>query len=308
MNKFLDFFSKKVNLKLIIFSVVFSVYFLFSLLMVTPGVGLESSRFINSIEKQISKVMPKGVYVVDGTDPTYDVVMESVIKKSYSADAISTLNSYEDSNYKTKKQEYQDFANRWYENKWSEVKTNKQDVDLYELGLDLIEFDKAVSTEFLSYGFVHAGIQWMFNSNGLNEIFSKDIRNDLLRNQTIINQELYDSKLNASESGISGIEVYDSLGTLLINNKVWYLNKQIESLKSGLNTFGHSIFKDKSLNASNMPKTSVTADELYTPHFTETLDNLRAGVILFFIFLIVVLPSYTYILTMLIINKKKGNR
>ncbi|AKU79777.1 hypothetical protein [Spiroplasma turonicum] len=306
MQKFLTFFTVKNKLKLIIFSVVFSVYFLFSLLMVTPGVGVESLRFIKSIENQISKVMPKGVYVVDGQDPSYETIMETVIKKAYSADAVSTLNSYETENYNQKKEDYTNFANKWYESRWSKVKENKGDIDLYDLGIDLISFDEAVSTEFLSYGYVHAGIAWMFQTNGLNEIFSSSIRNDLLRNQTIVDQDLYDSKMKSSDPGVDGIDIYDSPGTLLINNKIWYLNKQIENIKYGMNVFGHNIFKDKSLNESNMSKTSVTADELYTPHFTETLDNLRVGVILFFILLIVVLPGYILVLTMLLISKKKG--
>ncbi|AKX34182.1 hypothetical protein SLITO_v1c05380 [Spiroplasma litorale] len=308
MKKFLNFYSTKVKLKIIVFSSVFAFYFLLSFLMVSPGVGLESLRFINSIHDQISQVMPKGVYVIDGKDPSFNTVLESVVKKSYSADAISTLNSYETVNYEQRRNEYEKFSNDWFESKWSSYREQQKDIDLFDLGNDLVEFDKAVSTEFLSYGYVHAGIQWMFQPGGLSDIFSSERKEDLLRNQTIIDQYLYESKIKSSDPGIDGINVYDSPGTLLINNKVWYLNKQIENIKYGFNVFGHNIFKDKTLNESKMPKTKVSADELYLPHFTDTLDTLRAGVVFFFILLIVVIPGYTFTITMLIINKKKGNK
>ncbi|QGS52084.1 hypothetical protein [Spiroplasma tabanidicola] len=307
MQKFKDFFTTKVKLKLIIFPIVFSVYFLFSLLMVIPGVGIESLRFINSIHKQIGEVMPKGVFVVDGKDVSYDLVMENVIKKAYTSDSISTLNSYETENYSQKRSDYEKFSNEWYETRWAKVRDEKGDVDLYDLGEDLIKFDKAVSTKFLSFGYVNSGIQWMFKNGGIKEIFSSSIRNDLLRNQTIIDQDVYESKLQASDPGISGIDVSASLGTLLVNNKIWYLNKQIENIKFGMNVMGHNIFKDKTLDESKMPKQKVETSELYVPFFTSTLDNLRAGVVFFLILLIVVIPCFTYTLTMLIINKKRGN-
>ncbi|ASP28322.1 hypothetical protein SCORR_v1c05500 [Spiroplasma corruscae] len=307
MQKFVNFFSEKLKLKWIVISVTFAIYFLFSFLMVTPGVGVESLRFINSIKDQISNVMPKGIYEIDGSDPSYEVVLDTVVKKAYSADAVSTLNSYENEEYAKTRKDYEKFSNDWYENRWGDYKTSHKDIDLYDLGMDLVEFDKAVSTEFLSFGYVNPGIFWMFHSNGLNEIFSTEIRDDLLRNQTVIDQELYNSKINSSSVGIDGTDIYDSLGTLVVNNKVWYLNKQIENIKYGLNIFGHSIFKNKSLNSSNMPKDKVTTDEIYTPHFTETLDNLRAGVIFFFVLLIVVIPGYVFFVTStILINKKKG--
>ncbi|AOG59999.1 hypothetical protein SHELI_v1c00440 [Spiroplasma helicoides] len=306
MKKISDFFSTKVKLKIMIFSIVFGIYFLFSFLMATPGVGIESLRFINSVHNQISQVMPQGVYVIDGKDPAYNTVMENVIKKAYSADAISTLNSYTTKNYEKKRSDYAEFAAKWYENRWGESAKNNQDIDLYDLGVNLIEFDKAVSTEFLSYGYVNPGIGWIFRDGGLKEIFSSHIKEELLRNQTFIDQDLYDSKMETSPVGMEGIDIYSSIGSLLVNNKVWYLNKQIQNIKYGMNIFGHSIFKDKTLNESKMPKTKVEINELYVPHFTEVLDNLRAGSILFFVALATV-PFYAFALTVLLINKKRGN-
>ncbi len=306
--KFKNFLNEKLKLKIIISSSIVCFLFLFSFLMVVPGLGIESKKFINSIEKQIKIIMPKGMYVIDGQDVVYEQVMNTAIKSAYTSDALSTINSYEDSNYAVKKEDYINFSNEWFEKRWGEDIRNQRDVDLYELGMDLIKFDQAVATKFLSYGYVHAGIQWMFKNGGLKEIFSSQFYEQAKRDQTIINQETYDSWMKYEGPGLNGIKVEKSLGTMIVNNKVWFLNRQIENIKFGLNILGHSIFKNKELNENNMSKTKVTFDELSYPFFTETLKVLRAGIIIFFIFLGIVLPIFTTFLTIWIINLKKGNK
>ncbi|WP_339020250.1 hypothetical protein [Spiroplasma endosymbiont of Atherix ibis] len=306
--KFKNFFEQKLKLKIIISSIIASFLFLLSFLMVTPGIGLESQKFINSIEKQIKQIMPKGMYVIDGQDVVYEQVMNSAIKSAYINDALSTLNSYEDKElFVKKKKKYIKFSEKWFEKRWSEDIKNKKDVDLYDLGLDLIEFDKAVATEFLSYAYVHSGIQWMFQSGGLKEAFSSSFYKQVKRDQTIIDQKVYDSWIKSKGPDLEGISIEKSLGTMIINNKIWFLNKQIENIKFGFNILGHSIFKNKELNESNMTKKSVNHEELSYPFFTNTLETFRAGVILLFIFLIVILPTFLTFLTLWIINWKKGN-
>ncbi|AGR42182.1 hypothetical protein [Spiroplasma diminutum] len=304
--KIKNFLYEKIKLKIIISSILVSFLFLFSLLMVTPGLGLESKKFINSIEKQIKEIMPQGKYVVDGNDVTYEQVMNTAIKSAYTSDAISTLNSYEDVNYAISKEAYTNFSNQWFENRWGDDIKNHKDIDLYDLGIDLIKFDQAVATKFLSFGYVNAGIQWMFKSNGLNQIFSSSFYQDAKRNQTIIDQETYDSYMSYEGPGLNGITVKKGLGTLLVNNKVWFLNRQIENIKFGFNIMGHSIFKDKSQNENNMAKSKVTYEDLSYPFFTNTLTVLRIGIVLFFIFIILVLPIYITFLSLWILNSKKG--
>ena len=306
--KLKEFFSIKSKLKLIIFSVISSLVFLLSILMTVPGVGLEAKRFIDSIEKQIKEVMPQGVYVIEASDPTYEAVMNSVIKSAYSSDAVSTLNSYQETNYQQKKEAYIKFSDDWFNKRWSSVIEKKQDVDLYDLGMDLVQFDQAVSTEFLSYGYVHSGIQWFFQNGGIKDIFSKERFDDLKRNQTSIDQETYNSYMDNTPPGTEGITINQSIGTLLVNNKVWFLNLQIENIKYGFSIFGHSIFKNKELKETNMPKKFVTKDELYTPFFTNNLEVLRSGIIMFFIYIIFILPISAYAITMLAINLKKGSK
>ncbi|AUB31682.1 hypothetical protein [Spiroplasma floricola] len=304
--KFKNFFEQKLKMKIIIASISTSFLFLLSFLMITPGIGLESQKFINSIEKQIKQIMPKGMYVIDGQDIVFEEVMNSAIKSAYTTDALSTLNSYEDKDLVEKKEKYSQFAEKWFEKRWSEDIKNKKDVDLYDLGLDLINFDKAVATEFLSYAYVHSGIQWMFQSGGLKEAFSSSFYKQVKRDQTIIDQDVYDSWMKSKGPGLEGISIDKSLGTMIINNKTWFLNKQIENIKFGFNILGHSIFKNKDLNESNMTKKNVTKEELSYPFLTNTLEVFRAGVILFFIFLIVILPTFLTFLTLWIINWKKG--
>ncbi|WP_338984334.1 hypothetical protein [Spiroplasma endosymbiont of Diplazon laetatorius] len=307
--KFKNFFEEKLKLKIIISSSIATFLFLLSFLMVIPGLGLESQKFINSIEKQIKTIMPKGMYVIDGQDDVvYETAMNTSVKSAYVSDALSTLNSYEDKDIVIKKEEYTKFSEQWFENRWGEDIKNKKDVDLYDLGIDLIKFDKAVATKFLSFSYVHSGIEWMFKSNGLSEAFSSDFYQQIKRDQTIIDQDVYDSYMKYEGPGLSGLKVEKSLGTMIINNKVWFLNRQIENIKFGFNILGHSIFKNKNLNESNMNKTKVTYDELSYPFLTDTLEVFRAGSIMFILFLALILPVFITFLTIWIINYKKGER
>ncbi|WP_211277577.1 hypothetical protein [Spiroplasma monobiae] len=268
---------------------------------------MESQKFIKSIERQIKIIMPKGMYVIDGQDSAvYENAMNSAVKSAYVSDAISTLNTYEDKNIVVKREEYTNFSVEWFENRWADDIKNKRDVDLYDLGIDLIKFDKAVATKFLSYSYVHSGLEWMFRSGGLAEAFSKSFYKQVWRDQTIIKQDVYDSFMQYEGPGLSGLKVKESLGTMIINNKVWFLNRQIENIKFGFNIMGHSIFKNKNLNETNMNKIKVTYDELSSPFLTDTLNVYRTGVIMLFTFLVIILPIYSTLLTFWIINYKKG--
>ncbi|QEH61753.1 hypothetical protein SCHIN_v1c05560 [Spiroplasma chinense] len=305
--KFKEYFTKKVKLKIIVFSIISGCLLLLSILMMVPGVGLESKSFIDSIETQIKKIMPKGTYIIKGDSATYNTMMENVVRGAYQTDATSTLNSNEMSpeDYDAALKAYSEFANTWYLNRWENAIKEQKDLDLYDLGMDLVKFDKAVSTEFLSYGYVHAGIAWFFHPGGIKDIFSKERYNDALRNQTMIDQEVYDEALNYVVPGTNVPNINKSLGTLLLNNKTWFLNYQIENIKYGFNVMGVNVFEDSNLSVSTMPKSSMDISELYMPNFTSTLQVLRAGIVMFFIYIGLILPLYIYAMVMLIKNRKE---
>ncbi|QEH61756.1 hypothetical protein SCHIN_v1c05590 [Spiroplasma chinense] len=309
LTKFKEYFTTKVKLKIIIFSVLSGLLFLLSFLMIVPGMGLESKSFIDSIETQIKKIMPKETYVVSGNDPAYNEMMNNVIQGAYLTDVQSTLNSYdtEPGEYAALREQYEKFAKDWYQKTWGDHVANKKDLDLYDLGMDLVKFDKAVSTEFFSFGYVNAGIAWFFHSGGIKDIFSKERYNDALRNQTMVDQDEYNKTVVVTSSGIELSNVSASKGAMLLNNKTWFLNYQISNIIYGFDAMGHNVFNDPNLSVETMPKSSMDISELYVPNFTGTLQVLRAGIVLFLIYMCLILPLYIFAMVMLIKNRKKGN-
>ncbi|WP_157806927.1 hypothetical protein [Spiroplasma floricola] len=248
--------------------------------------GIESLTFINSVEKQIKRIMPKGKYVFDPSHPLYEEMMNNVIKNSFKADAISTINFYNSKDYKDHYDEYIKFSDDWYQQHWAEKVANKEEIDLYHVGLNFIEFDKAIATKYHSFGFVNTGIQWMFKSKGLKDIFSKDIYELSLEQQTIWNQEVYDKEMTYKGPGLNGVKVDWSIGTNIVNNKVWFLNTQIDSIKFALQLT--NPFMDQNLDKNEEIK-YVTVDSLKAPNFTATLIFLRFAIVLWF-FNIIIIP------------------
>ncbi|ALA97703.1 hypothetical protein SKUN_00813 [Spiroplasma kunkelii CR2-3x] len=57
-------------------------------------------------------------------------------------------------------------------NHWGPTIKKHENIDLYNVGLDLIEFDKTVAFKFHSYWYVNTGTQWMFKSGGIKQMFS----------------------------------------------------------------------------------------------------------------------------------------
>ncbi|AGR42054.1 hypothetical protein [Spiroplasma diminutum] len=276
--------QKTKKLFLILILSLTSFFTVFTSLMIIPGIGVESLSFINSVEKQIKRIMPKGKYVFNPDHILYEEMMENVIKPSFKADALSTIN-FEDSEEKSEfYNAFSTFSDEWYEQHWAKRVENKEQIDLYDIGLNFIEFDKSVAEEFHSFGFVNTGIQWVFRKDGLNEIFSKDLYEMSLKQQTILDQEDYDSQMKYSGPGLNGIKIKSSIGTKIVNNKVWFLNTQIDSIKFAMSLT--NPFMDKNLD-KNEEIRYVTVDDLHWPNFTDTLNLLRAAVILWFMNLIV---------------------
>ncbi|AGR41182.1 hypothetical protein [Spiroplasma taiwanense] len=279
--------SKKIMGISILTSVSF--FWLLSLILTIPGMGIQSLQFISSVEKQITKIMPKNKFVVDPNYSLYETVMDSAIRSSYIADAVSTINHNDAEDMAQHRKVYEDFANNWFNNKWGEKIKNKEQIDLYDVGLDVIEFDQEIAKLYHSYGFVNTGIQWMFHKNGMKEIFSDSVSTMALNNQTIIDQEIY-NKTVKSEIGMTGLSVSYSPGTMILNNKVWFLNQQIESLKFILN-LPIKPFMDKTLTKDTLNNLEVTVDDLFVPNFLAGMHLAQAGSIMFIIALIIVIPG-----------------
>ncbi|ALD66280.1 hypothetical protein [Spiroplasma cantharicola] len=291
--------SKKIILILILSFVAF--FPILTIIMTVPGMGIESLTFINSVEKQIKRIMPKNKFVFDPNHPLYEEMMENVIKPSFKADALSTIN-FEDSHEKEEFYlKYSNYSEEWYKKHWAEKVKNKEQIDLYDIGLNFIEFDKSVAEEFQSFGFVNTGIQWMFKSGGLKEIFSKNTYEMSLRQQTILDQSDYDDQMKYSGPGLNGIKIKHSVGTKIVNNKVWFLNTQIDSIKFALKLT--NPFMDKTLSKDQNIR-YVTVNDLKWPNFTSTLVFLRFSAVVIF-FNIVIIPGG---IGLFLILRKKWNK
>ncbi|WP_338983495.1 hypothetical protein [Spiroplasma endosymbiont of Othius punctulatus] len=271
------------------------VFGMTSTLMVAPGIGVESLMFITSVKKELQEITPKGKFVLDKNSPAYSIV-KNVIKKSFVADAISTIDHNNEEELKMKII-YEEYALNWFDDHFGEEK----DIDLYDVGNSLIEFDKSVAGKFHSFGFVNPGISWVFSLEGLSEIYSSEIYDLSLKQQTLYDQEEYEYYIedNGIIGNTVGIEVTYSKGTNIVNNKVWFLNKQIETIQAALTlhvtsgALGIKIFKDEknelSLNDSIFDK-HVTTDDLYHPNFTSTLTLLRIAIV-FFALSVAIVPA-----------------
>lgn len=271
---------KKISIGLIFGTI--GCWFFLGLGLTTPGLGLESLNFIKSVEKQIDNLFPKNKFVLSGDNEILQLVMDNSIKTSYEADIISSMNNDPNitPNYDQLHKSYIDFADNWYKDTWQSKIDNHQNIDLYDVGKDFVKFDKAVAEEFHSYGYVNVGIGWMFHSNGIKEIFSSEIYKECLFQQTVIDQSEYDNWIKYTGPGLTGVQIKSSIGTMIVNNKVWFLNLQRESIKFAINTFGGSIFTNKKIVTDDIGK-QITVNDLYKPNFTINLHTLRAGVVIF---------------------------
>ncbi|ALA97704.1 hypothetical protein SKUN_00814 [Spiroplasma kunkelii CR2-3x] len=90
-----------------ILSVVLSIFLII-------GIGLNLLivyKFINSLKTQIQRAFPQGKFVINSKIKIYETLTNTVLKTSYEADILSSLNFYEkpDEN-ETIKQKYLQFA------------------------------------------------------------------------------------------------------------------------------------------------------------------------------------------------------
>ncbi|ATQ35489.1 hypothetical protein MENTO_v1c03430 [Mesoplasma entomophilum] len=273
----MKFGLKKQGITLIVLS---SLYGIAAVASTVPGVGIESIRFINSVKKQLQVIMPKDKYVLDPKSPLYEPIMDNVIKSSYLADAISTIDSYNIAEKEKFTPLYTDFTNQWFTKKWQPVIDQKQEIDFYDIAMDMIKFDQAIAKEFQSYGYVNTGTQWIFHKNGIKEMFSSDLKQNAIKQQSVWNQDDYEELIQSTGPGLTGMKVKQSPGTKLVNNKVWFLNEQIDSIKYAISIQTlQNPFVNKNLKADDVAD-YVTIDDLYHPNFTRGITMAQATFII----------------------------
>ncbi|WHQ36568.1 hypothetical protein [Spiroplasma sp. SV19] len=273
--------SKKIKfIWLGILTGILSIFLILGVGLTIPGMGLESLKFINSLKTQIQRAFPQGKFVINSNVKIYETLVNTVLKSSYEADILSSLNFYENPNQNDAiKKEYLAFADTWFNNRWGSTITNRENIDLYNVGLDLIEFDKSVAVKFHSYGYVNTGIQWMFKSGGINQMFSSALHHHALVQQTINNQNNYDQMVDITGPNINGLVVNKSIGTYLVNNKIWFLNMQLKNLAYAMTAMGgDTIFINTALTEKDIIA-PITVNDLYHPNFVSALDTTRAGTV-----------------------------
>lgn len=245
------------------------------------GMGMESQRFITSVEKTIDKYIPKGKVVIDGSklDFIYKIAVDK-LKESYATDVLSTLTDEQKNNPEIKKF-WEEYAANKFEARWQAVVDKKEDIDINEFSRSLVDFDKQVAAEFHNYGFTHSGLQWIGQKDVLSQLWSLNYTSlqayqEAKQNQEIIKQSDYKT------------------GTYLVNNKVQFINDQIETLVSPLTLIA---FKDadsvketllvKDAEGNDVP-VQVSIDDLYHPNYTKAFEQTRVGAI----FLIILTPIF----------------
>ncbi|WP_169729898.1 hypothetical protein [Mesoplasma seiffertii] len=284
--------------------------------LATPGMGLESYKFINSVKKQIDTNFAKGKFVIDGSSMVYEMIVNSAIKSSYKADALSSTNWYSQKEASPERiAEYNKFIDEWFDARWGQAIKNREDIDLNDVSMDLIKFDKAFATEFHSYGYVHPGISWIFKEGVAKDMLSFNLKNtemyqEALEKQTTIDQDKYDAYVKHTGPGLNGINVTSSLGSYIVNNKVWFINIQRANVEYALNdpiasTAG--VFKDKTLTTADLPDL-ITADDLYQPNFTAGIIVTAIGTWMLLVITPIVLIGGTAVIVTVVIRSKKDGQ
>gem|GEM_PF-3875350 len=86
------------------------VYTIIPLTLSTPGMGLDSRRFISSIEEQIEHIFPENKFVLDGASVLYDIIANNSLKTIFIANAVSIVDFFQDETGEIKLK-YETFAN-----------------------------------------------------------------------------------------------------------------------------------------------------------------------------------------------------
>lgn len=243
------------------------------------GMGMESQRFITSIDKAIDKYLPKGKIVVDGSVQTspipglnpYQGAVE-LLKESYEIDVKSTLTAEElkDENVTNF---WTDYADIKFNEDWKVKTDNKEDIDINEFSHAVVQFDIEIAKQFHSYAFTHSGLSWIGQKNSLSQLWSSNFANTALyqeaqQNETLIDQSKYQT------------------GTYLVNNKVAFINQQIETIGSAvsLGVFKNATSVISTVKNADGTSVQISSTDLYHPNYTTMFQQTRIGAIFLVIF------------------------
>lgn len=304
------------------------VYTIIPLTLSAPGLGLESNHFISSVEEQVNHIFPKNKFVLDGASILYDIIANNSLKATFIANAVSTIDFSQDETGEIKLK-YETFANDWWIKNWDNKVKEKQDIDLNEIGINLIDFDIALAEEFNSPGFTRSGYGWMSQKGALNEIFSSQFYNDVKKEQTIWEQHFYESTLSWQAAGLNEFKVLSSNGGNLVNNKVWSFNQQISSIKllldlkdldiaNILNEDINSIqqkaisleliaFKNTELTARDVSD-YISPSDFHAPNYSTAIIQLRAAIVMLFLLILVIPLTIGLGIYLLIKWKQEGDK
>ncbi|WP_031543190.1 hypothetical protein [Mesoplasma photuris] len=288
----LSFWNKLNNLskktRIISAAVLMSVPMALGAGLLIPGMGIESLRFIGTVKKVIEKEIPEGKYVID-TDVlggASKMIVRNSLKSSYLADARSATNFYTEEGSEENLAKYEEYTNTWFENRWGDIIDQGQDIDLYDVSMDLIEFDESFAQEFHEFGYVNPGITWIFQPKTLQRLFDVNLTKTdwyqtVVEKQTILDQDTYDGMVEYTGPSVGGITVHHSAGAYLLNNKVWFLNVQRENIRFLLST-APFLFTDKTLTPDDIPA-ETKPEDLRAPDFVKGIRMTQTAVSLLFI-------------------------
>ncbi len=69
-------------------------------------------------------------------------------------------------------------------------------------------------------------------------MFSAALEHHALRQETINDQDTYNQMIDSAGPDINGLVVNKSIGTYIVNNKVWFLNMQLKNLDYAMTAMG----------------------------------------------------------------------
>jgi hypothetical protein len=273
------------------------LWFLLATCLTIPGQGLESLKFIHTVEDEVDRIFPKGKFLVNE-----GITKEIQLKDSYRAEVLSTIVV---DNFKDIKEDDGSlasqllaFADQWVEdNITAENATIINDkgtayIDLNWIGHNFVEFDKAVTRKFFSSSFVSAGIQYLYTAkNSVKNMFSKGLEDFSKTQETVMDQDAYNKSIvGGSVAGKNPQFQFTSsaYGAHIVNNKVWFLQQQYDLI---IDVMGMGMMESAVLyhdentplpDADEYTKTTArpVLESLKQPNFTGSLKLLQAGTVM----------------------------
>ncbi|WP_342252686.1 hypothetical protein [Spiroplasma endosymbiont of Amphibalanus improvisus] len=247
-----------------------SVLFIIGISCSIPGLGMSTLKFINSFTDEIDEYMPKGSLVIssdkvngqpDKIKATMAQTINEQLQAAYTNDVLSSIyDPFGDGALSTTtdaegnvtyndpltQQMYDDAVAQFHHDldgyftydttDPDNVTVNGMlsDVDLNDVSHNLLDFDRTIGEKYHYSAYTKPGISWIFQG-GTKSLFSSNSTNglyaDALKNQQMVSMEDY---ANSVEGGLFTDPVTKSPGTNLVNNKIWFINDQLQGIIAGL--------------------------------------------------------------------------